>query len=132
VGHRPPVSEELQVVRDRLLEKYPALKGALSESIDRPHPPFFVEVLRRGQMDFAVEVGGWVTHVVVGERALFALDPPLDEGTVFESGEDLAKTLRRRSSLGDLPPSAVLALLRGEGDLKAVERVWGLTRLAAW
>jgi hypothetical protein len=133
VGHRPPVFEELQVVRNKILEKYPALKGALSESADRPHPPFFVEVFRRGRVDFAVEVGGWVTHMVVGDKVVFALDPPLDEGTVLDSdGEELTKALRRRTPLGDLSSRAVLALLRGEGDLKMVERVWGLTRLAAW
>jgi hypothetical protein len=132
-GHRPPVFEELQVVRDKILEKYPALKGALSEGRDRPHPPLFVEVIERGQVGFALEADGWVSYVVVGERALFALDPPLDESVVLEEdAESLTKLLRRRSALGDLPSSAVLALLWGEGDLKAVERVWALTRLAAW
>jgi hypothetical protein len=133
VGHRPPVFEELQVVRDKLLEKYPALKGALSESRDRPHPPLFVEVVERGQVGFALEADGWVTYVVVGERAFFALDPPLEENPVLgEDAESLTELLRRRSPLGDLPSSAVLALLWGEGDLETVERVWALTRLAAW
>jgi hypothetical protein len=133
VGYRSPLLEELQVVRGRLLEKYPALKGALSESRDRPHPPLFVEVIERGQVGFALEADGWVTYAVVGERALFALDPPLEESVVLEEdAEGLTKLLRRRSALGDLPSSAVLALLWGEGDLKAVERVWGLARLAAW
>ncbi len=133
VAHRPPVFEELQVVRDRLLEKYPALKGALLESRDRSHPPLFVEVIERRQVGFAVEADGWVTYVLVGERALFALDPPLDERVVLEEDEEsLTKLLRRRSPLGDLPSSAVLALLRGEGNVKAVERVWGMARLAAW
>jgi len=133
VGHRPPVFEELQVVRDRLLEKYPALKGGSSESGHRPHPPLFVEVVERGQVGFALEADGWATHALVGEKALFALDPPLDESAVLgEDAESLTRLLRGRSPLGDLPPSAVLALLRGEGDLKAAERVWALTRLAAW
>jgi hypothetical protein len=133
VGHRPPVVEELEVVRGRFLERYPALKRALSEGARHPHPLFFVDVVRRGQVDFAVEAGGWVTHVVLGDKAAFALTPPLDDGFVLESDpESLAEALRRRTPLGDLPLEAVLALLRGEGDLKAVERVWGLARLAAW
>lgn len=133
VGYRSPLLEELQVVRGRLLEKYPALKGALSEGRDRPHPPLFVEVIERGQVGFALEADGWVTYALVGERALFALDPPLEENAVLgEDAESLTELLRRRSALGDLPSSAVLALLWGEGDLKAVERVWALTRLAAW
>ena len=132
VGHAPPVLEELEVVQDRLLKKYPALREALSEMTDHPRPTFLVEVWRRGQVGFAMAAGGWATHVLVGERAFFALNPPLDEGVVDDDRESLARALRRNTPLGELPSSAVLALLQGEGDLEAAERVWVLARLATW
>jgi hypothetical protein len=126
----PAAKRELEVLRRRLCERYPALEAALRGLED---PPLLVEALPRGQVVFLFNPAEEVTHALVGE-ALFPIRPGAwgyaRKAAVEVPEEALTKLLRERSRLGALPPRAVLALLRGEGNVKEAERVWGLARLA--
>jgi hypothetical protein len=129
VTRNPVVSEQLEAIHRKLVAEHPALRGVSLEGLSLP--PLFVEVERRGQVAFAVAAEGYVTHAVVGERAVFALDSPYAEDLFLESTEEnLVRVLRKRTALGSLPPRAVSLLLRGKGDLEAVERLWAMARLA--
>jgi hypothetical protein len=129
VARNPVVGEELEAIHRRLLAEHPALRGVSLERLSLP--PLFVEVERRGQVIFAVTAEGEITHAVVGGRAVFALEGPYAEEALLESSEEnLVRVLRERTALGSLPPRAVLLLLRGRGDLEAVERLWAMSRLA--
>jgi len=129
VARDPVVGEQLEAIHRRLLAEHPALRGVSLERLSLP--PLFVEVERWGQVAFAVTAEGEVTHAVVGERAVFALERPYAEDLFLESSEEnLVRVLRERTALGSLPPKAVSLLLRGEGDLERVERLWAMTRLA--
>ncbi len=129
VARNPVVGEQLEAVHRRLLAEHPALRGVSLERLS--FPPLFVEVERRGQVAFAVTAEGEVTHAVVGGRAVFALERPYAEEALLESGEEnLVRVLRERTALASLSPRAVSLLLRGKGDLEAVERLWAMTRLA--
>jgi hypothetical protein len=129
VARNPVVGEQLEAIHRKLLAEHPALRGVSLEGLSLP--PLFVEVERRGQVAFAVTARGDVTHVVVGGRAVFALDSPYAEDLFLESSEErLVRVLRERTALGSLPPRGVSLLLRGKGDLEAVERLWAMTRLA--
>jgi hypothetical protein len=129
VARNPVVSEQLEAIHRKLLTEYPALRGVNLERLSLP--PLFVEVERWGQVAFAVAASGEVTHVVVGGQAVFALNGPYAEDKFLESTEEnLVRVLRERTALGSLPPRAVSLLLRGKGDLEAVGRLWGMTRLA--
>jgi hypothetical protein len=130
VARNPVVGEQLEAIHRKLLAEHPALRGVSLEGLSLP--PLFVEVERRGQVAFAVAAEGHVTHAVVGERAVFALNSPYAEDLFLESGEEnLVRVLRKKTVLGSLPPTAVSLLLRGKGDLEAVERLWAMSRLAA-
>jgi hypothetical protein len=129
VARNPVVGRELEAIHRRLLAEHPALRGVSLEGLSLP--PLFVGVERRGQLTFAVAAEGYVTHAVVGEQAVFALDRPYAEDLFLESTEEnLVRVLRERTALGSLPPRAVSLLFRGKGDLEAVERLWAMTRLA--
>jgi hypothetical protein len=129
VARNPVVGEQLEAIHRKLLTEHPALRGVSLERLSLP--PLFVEVERRGQVAFAVAASGQVTHVVAGERAVFALERPYAEDLFLESSEEnLVRVLRERTALRSLPPRAVLLLLRGKGDLEAVERLWAMSRLA--
>lgn len=129
VTRNPVVGEQLEAIHRRLLAEHPALREISLEGLS--FPPLFVEVERRGQVVFPVTARGEVTHAVVGGRAVFALEGPYAEEALLESSEEnLVRVLRERTALGSLPPRAVLLLLRGKGDLEAVERLWAMTRLA--
>jgi hypothetical protein len=129
VARNPVVGEQLEAIHRKLLTEHPALRGVSLERLSLP--PLFVEVERRGQVAFAVAASGEVTHAVVGGRAVFALERPYAEEALLESSEEnLVRVLRERTALGSLPPRAVSLLLRGKGDLEAVERLWAMSRLA--
>jgi hypothetical protein len=125
----PAAKRELEVLRRRLCERYPALEAALRGLED---PPLLVEALPRGRVVFLFNPAEEVTHALVGE-ALFPIryaEEPYPPKTAAEAPEKVpARLLRRGTSLGVLPREAVLALLRGEGDVKEVERVWALAWL---
>jgi len=130
VARNPVIGEQLEVIHRKLLTEHPALRGVSLERLSLP--PLFVEVERRGQVAFAVAASGEVTHAVVGGKAVFALSGLYAEDKFLESTEEnLVRVLRERTALGSLPPRAVLSLLRGKGDLEAVERLWSMARLAA-
>ncbi len=125
----PEAKGELEVLRRRLSQHHPGLEAALRELKD---PPLLVEAVPRGHVVFLVNPAEEVTHVLVGE-ALFPIrytGEPYPPKTARGAPEKvLAKLLRRGTCLGALPSKAVLALLRGEGDVKEAERVWRLARL---
>jgi hypothetical protein len=125
----PEAKEELEVLRRRLYGRYPGLEHALKASEERP---LFVGAVPRGQVVFLFNPAEEVTHALVGE-VLFPIrytGEPYPPKTAEGAPEKvLAKLLRRGTSLGVLPRGAVLALLRGEGDVKEAERVWALARL---
>jgi pimeloyl-ACP methyl ester carboxylesterase len=129
VARNPVIGEQLEAIHEKLLAEHPALRGVRLEGLSLP--PLFVEVERRGQVVFVITARGEVTHVVVGGRAVFALNGPYAEDRLLESAEEnLVRVLRERTPLGSLPPRAVSLLLRGKGDLEAVERLWAMTLLA--
>jgi len=130
VADLPQIRAQLKVLEERLLERYPALKGISSRGLSSF--PVFVEVVERGEVVFAVSAKGRATHVLVGKEAVFPLRRPCDGKHLLQAtDEDLVRVLRKGTALGALPPRAVLGLLRGNGDREAVGRVLALARLGA-
>jgi hypothetical protein len=125
----PAAKRELEVLRQRLCGRYPGLEAALRGLED---PPLLVEALPRGQVVFLLNPAEEATHALVGE-VLFPIHrgewSHAPKAAVEAPEEALTRLLRERTCLGALPPRAVLALLRGEGDVEEVERVWRLARL---
>jgi len=70
-----------------------------------------------------------VRGFVVGEAVLL-FDYPEPEKRLRFKEETLVRWLREKTALGAFPPRAVKALLRGEGDVKEVERALALVRLS--
>lgn len=125
----PEAERELEVLRRRLSGRYPGLEAALRGLKD---PPLLVEAVPRGQVVFLFNPAEEVTHALVG-RALFPIrhagEPYPPKKTKEVPEKVLARLLRKGTSLKALPPKAVLALLRGEGNVEEAERVWRLARL---
>jgi hypothetical protein len=125
----PEAKRELEALRRRLSQRYPDLEAALK---GQRGPPLLVEAEPRGQVVFLSNPAEEVTHALVG-KALFPIrytGEPYSLKTARGAPEKvLAKLLRRGTSLGALSRKAVLALLRGEGDVREAERVWALARL---
>jgi hypothetical protein len=122
------IRPQLKVLEERLLDRYPALRGISSQGPSAS--PLFVEVVERGEVAFAVSAKGRVTHVLVGKEAVFPLRRPQDGERLLQAADEaLVKVLRKDTALGALPPKAVLGLLRGDGDQRAVARALALCRL---
>ncbi len=128
VADLPQIQAQLKVLEERLLDRYPALRGISSQGPGTP--PLFVEVVERGEVAFAVSAKGRITHVLVGKEAVFPLRRPQDGERLLQAADEaLVKVLRKDTALGALPPKAVLGLLRGDGDQRAVARALALCRL---
>ena len=130
VARLPQIQAQLKVLEERLLDRYPALRGISSQGPGAF--PLFVEVVERGEVAFAVSAKGRVTHVLVGKEAVFPLRRPQDGERLLQTADEaLARLLRKETALGALPPKAVLGLIRGDGDQRAIERALALCRLGA-
>jgi hypothetical protein len=130
VAHLPQMRPQLKALQERLFERYPALRGISSQGPGAL--PLFVEVVERGKVAFAVSAKGRATHVLVGKEAVFPLRRPQDGERLLQAADEaLVRLLRKETALGALPPKAVLGLLRGDGDHRAVERALALCRLGA-
>jgi hypothetical protein len=128
VAHLPQVRAQLEVLEERLFDRYPALRSVSLKGLSAP--PVFLQVVERGEVAFAVSAEGRATHVLVGKKAVFPLRKPYDGERLFEAADEaLVKVLRRETALGSLPPKAVLELLRRDGDRRAVERALAMARL---
>jgi hypothetical protein len=121
----PDVRRELEVLEERLSREYPPL-GALKKAEPSTH---LVRAKKRGQVVFLLDPLDMVRGVLVGEAVLL-FDYPEPEKRLHFKEETLVRWLREKTALRALPPKAVKALLRGEGDVKEVERVLALVRLS--
>jgi hypothetical protein len=122
------IEAQLKVLQERLFERYPALRSVSSRGAGAS--PVFVEVVERGEVAFAVSAKGRATHVLVGKEAVFPLRRPHNGERLLQvTDEALVKVLRKGTALGALPPKAVLGLLRGDGDRRALERALVMCRL---
>jgi hypothetical protein len=122
----PEIREELGALERKVFRRYPALEEAL-----RPlkRSPFFVDAERRGQVLFPINSMGEVPYALVGSRP-FLLEYAYEGRKVREvRDETLVRLLRERTLLGALPPRAIRAFFRGEGDTGAVERLVAMARL---
>jgi len=126
----PEVRRELEGLERKLLQRYPGLEGAVRTL--KAHPPF-IGAVERGLATFLFDATEEVTHVLVG-KALFPiryrLRPHSPEDVRWMPEGTLAETLWEGTDLKALAPEAVLGLLRGEGDVREVERAWALARLS--
>jgi len=116
----PQIREEVKALEEKLFRRYPALEEAL-----RPlkRSSFFADAERRGQVLFPITSMEEVPYVLV-EGYLFPLEHVYKGRRIHEvKDETLVRLLRERTLLGALPPRAIRALLRGEGDTGAVERL---------
>jgi hypothetical protein len=120
----PDVRKELEALEERLSREYSAL-ATLRKAEPHTH---LVMAKRRGQVVFLLDPLDMVQGVLLGGAALF-FKYPESEKKLHTKEETLVRWLREKTALGALPPKAVRALLRGEGDMKEVERVLALLRL---
>jgi len=128
VAHLPQIRAQLEVLEERLLDRYPALRGVSLKGLSTP--PVFVQVVERGEVAFAVSAEGRATHVLVGKKAVFALQKPCDGERLFEAADEvLVKVLRKETALRALPPKAVLGPLREDRDRRAIGRALAMARL---
>jgi hypothetical protein len=121
----PDVRRELEALEERLSREYPPL-GALGKT---ESSAYLVRAKEMGQVVFLLDPLDMVRGVLVGETVLL-FDYPQPEQKLRFKEETLVRWLREKTALGALPPKAVKALLQGEGDVKEVERVLALHRLA--
>jgi hypothetical protein len=130
VAHLSEIRPQLKALQERLFERYPALRSVSSRGPGAS--PVFVEVAERGEVAFAVSAKGRATHVLVGKEAVFPLRKPYSGERLLEATDEaLVRVLRKETALGALPLRAVLGLLRGDGDQRAVERALAMCRLGA-
>ncbi len=130
VAHLPQIRAQLKVLEERLFERYPALRGISLQGLSSP--PVFVEVAERGEVAFAIPAKGYATHVLVGKEAVFPIRRPYNGERLLEATDEaLVRVLRKETALGVLPPRAVSALLKGDGDREAVGRALAMARLGA-
>lgn len=126
----PEGKKELEILERKLFQRYPRLENAVRTL--KAHSPF-IGAVERGLATFLLDATEKVTHVLVG-KALFPiryrLGPYSPEDVRLIPEGTLAETLWKRTDLGALAPEEVLALLRGEGDVREAERVWALARLS--
>ena len=121
----PDVRRELEALEERLSREYPPL-GALKKG----EPPMhLVRAKKKGQVVFLLDPLDMVRGVLVGESVLL-FDYPEPEKKLRFKEETVVRWLREGTALGTLPPKAIKALLRGEGDVKEVERTLALVRLS--
>ena len=126
----PEARAELEILERRLFQRYPRLENAVRTL--KTHSPF-IGAVERGLVTFLFDATEKVTHVLVGQALLpirYRLGPYSPEDVRLIPEGTLAETLWKRTDLGALAPEAVLALLRGKGDVREVERVWALARLS--
>lgn len=121
----PDVRRELEALEERLSREYPPL-GALKKG---EPPTHLVRVKKKGQVVFLLDPLDMVRGVLVGESVLL-FDYPQPEKKLRFKEETVVRWLREKTVLGALPPKAIKALLRGEGDVKEVERTLALVRLS--
>jgi len=122
----PDVRGELEALEERLSRKYPPL-GTLKKT----EPLYLVRAKKRGQVVFLLDPLDMVQGVVVGKVALL-LDYPWAEQKLRNKEETLARWLGEKTALRALPPKAIKALLRGEGNVEEVERALILARLSVF
>ncbi len=124
--NNPETREELDALEEKLFRRYPALEEALRPLGKRP---FFAGAERRGQVLFPITSMEEVPYALV-EGHLLHLRWAYEGRRVRKvKDETLVKLLRERTLLGALPPRAIRALLRGEGDAEEVGRLVAMARL---
>jgi len=127
--NNPDTRKEVEALDEKLLRRYPALEEAL-RSLERC--PLFVDAERRGQVLFPITSMEEVPYALVGSH-LFRLRYAYEGQRVRRvRDETLVKLLRERTLLGALPPRAIRALLRGEGDTEEVGRLVAVARLGGF
>lgn len=125
----PETREEVDALEGKLFRRYPALEEALRPLEERP---FFVDAEKRGQVLFPITSMDEVPYALV-ESHLFPLEPTYKGRRVHKvKDETLVRLLREKTLLGALPPRAIRALLRGEGDTREVGRLVAMTRLGGF
>jgi hypothetical protein len=124
----PDVRRELEALEERLSWKYPPL-GALKALKKGEPPEHLVRAKKRGQVVFLFDPLDMVRGVLLGETVLLFKYPQPEQKLRFKE-ETVVRWLREETALGALPPKAVKALLRGEGDVKEAERSLALVRLS--
>lgn len=128
----PEAKRELEALEGILCRRYPGLKSALRNSPEGVgRRPFFAGALERGHVVFLSNLKGKVTHTLVG-RALMPIRSiwgHYRQEDIWQAPESQLVKVLQETALKALPSEALLALLRGEGDVQEAERVWALTRL---
>ncbi len=125
----PEARKELEVLQRRLFDLHPTLEAALRKSRKQP---FFAGALRRGHLLFPIDLGGEISHVLVG-TLLLSLKTPWPVEDVEESeGELLARALRREPALNALPLETIRELLEGRGDVEETARVIAMDLLGGF
>jgi len=120
----PDVRRELEALEERLSQEYPPLRD-----LKKGEPPVhLVRGERKGQVVFLFDPLDMVQGLILGKTALL-FEYPEPGRKLRLKEETLARWLREKTGLEALPPKAVKALLRGEGDAREAERALALTRL---
>jgi hypothetical protein len=122
----PETRKEVETLDEKLLRRYPALEEALRPLEERP---FFVDAEKRGQVLFPITSMEEVPYALVGSHLLPLWRAYEGERVRRVKDETLVGLLRERTLLGALPPRAIRALLRGEGDTGEVDRLVAMARL---
>jgi len=115
----PEARKELQVLQRRLFDLHPTLEVALRRAKKQL---FFAGALRRGHLLFPIDLGGEISHAIVG-TLLLPLEVSRPTKEVEESGSDfLARLLRCEPALNALPPATIQELIEGRGDVEEAAR----------
>jgi hypothetical protein len=124
---RPATRRELEALEKKFFRRYPLLEEIAPEVLG--YPPAFAEIVKRGQAIFPITVWGYAAHVLVGREVLRT---HLIDAERVRKGreEELAKEVGEGAFPEALSPKAILALLRGEGNVEEAERAIALARLA--
>jgi hypothetical protein len=129
----PEARKELEVVEERLLQRYPELREALKKVKGPRWPPVFIEAVERGCLLFLREPSGGYSQVLVGTD-LFELTSwtPFTEKTISEGDDEallkylLDYELRLKLTLSE---KVLAALVRRGGGPKEAARILAMAGL---
>ncbi len=127
----PEARKELEVLEERALRRFPALREVLRLGEEESPPTFmgFIGAVERGCLLFPVNVFGECSWVLVGTIPFPLQTAYRGEGLKGLKDEALLELLRHEPSLGPLSPKALAALVRRRGGPKEAERILAMARL---